>query len=181
MRPNVGVIWCATSAKNRSNGWSFPPHIERQLRELTQGQTVLQLFGGLATWGTKLDIDPLTRPHVIGDAWLPPFVKNAFDVVILDPPYYNSINQQMRASLLRASSYIAREHVIWFHTLWLEPYAGLRLEQSWLVRAGKACAGRCLQVFRSPAEKPTPVPYFTRGPAIKYNRWIVQPERLPFE
>ena len=55
--------------------------------EITAGQSVLHLFGGQATWGRRLDIDSTLKPDVIGDAWLPPFKRDAFDVVIIDPPY----------------------------------------------------------------------------------------------
>jgi hypothetical protein len=174
------TLWCGNARQGRSNGWSFPPRVQRHLRELTAGKRVLQQFGGLARWGVKLDIDRTTRPHVIGDAWLPPFVKNAFDVVILDPPYV-TINQQMKQQLLLAAAYVAREHVIWFHTMWIASDSACQLERSWLVRVGDSCACRCIQVFRVPSEKAKPRNHFTRGPAIKYNRWIVQPEQLPFE
>jgi hypothetical protein len=179
-RATCGVLWCGNARQGRSNGWSFPPRVDRHLRELCAGKKVLQQFGGLSKWGVKLDIDRSTRPHVIGDAWMPPFLKNSFDVVILDPPYH-SINQQMKQELLRAASYVAREHVIWFHTMWIASDARCRLERSWLVRVGDSCSVRCIQVFRSPEDKPLPRMRFTRGPAIKYNRWLIQPERLPFQ
>lgn len=140
---------------------------------------MLHLFGGLAKWGTRLDIDPSTRPHVLGDAWLPPFGKNSFDIVILDPPYIG-INQQMKQALIRGAAYVARERVIWFHTMWIAGDAQCRLERAWLVRVGDSCACRCIQVFRTPKVKTAPRLHFTRGPALKYNRWLVQPERLPF-
>lgn len=127
-----------------------------------------------------MDIDPITRPDVRADAWLPPFVKNAFDIVILDPPYV-SINQQMKQQLLRAASYIAREQVIWFHTMWIAGDAQMTLERSWLVRVGDSCAVRCIQVFKTPAVKRMPRNWFTRGPAIKYNRWLRGELKLPFE
>lgn len=179
-RDSVGVLWCGNARSGRSNGWSFPPRVERHLRELTAGKTVLQQFGGMSKFGVKLDIDRSTRPNVIGDAWLPPFVKNAFDVVILDPPYV-SINQQMKQQLLRAAAYVAREHVIWFHTMWIASDAKCTLERSWLVRVGDSCSVRCIQVFRVPVDKPKPRNYFTRGPAIKYNRWLNGEQKLPFE
>jgi hypothetical protein len=141
---------------------------------------VLQLFGGLSRWGTRLDVDPVTRPHVRGDAWLPPFVRDAFDVVILDPPYVN-INHQMKQQLLRGAAYVAREHVVWFHTMWIASDAGCSLERAWLVRVGDSCAVRCLQVFRSPTEKPSPRNVFIRGPAIRYNRWLGGQMRLPWD
>lgn len=138
------------------------------------------LFGGLARWGTKLDIDPVTRPHVIGDAWMPPFRKDAFDVVILDPPYL-TINQQMKQQLIRSAAYCAKEAVVWFHTMWVAGDARCVLERAWLVRVGDSCAVRCLQWFRTPAVKPIPQLYFTRGPAVKYNRWLSGQLGLPLE
>ena len=84
---DVGVLWCAKAIPNRQNGWSYPRAVERHLRALTADKCVLQQFGGLSSWGLRLDLDPVTRPHVLGDAWLLPFVKDAFDVTILDPPY----------------------------------------------------------------------------------------------
>lgn len=178
-RVDVGVIWCSNQRHRKSNGWAFPPNVAKHLRELTAGKRVGHLFGGLAKWGTRLDIDPVTRPHVRGDAWLPPFRKNAFDVVILDPPYI-AINQQMKTQLLMQAAYCATEHVIWFHTMWIAADSKLRLERAWLVRVGDSCYCRCLQVFRTPAVKRTPVPMFIRGPALKYNRWLQGQTGLPF-
>lgn len=141
---------------------------------------MLQQFGGLSKWGVRMDIDRITRPDVLADAWLPPFVKDAFDVVILDPPYV-SINQQMKQQLLRAAAYIAKRRVIWFHTMWIAGDAQMRLERAWLVRVGDSCAVRCIQVFSVPTVKRKPRNYFSRGPAIKYNRWLRGELKLPFE
>jgi hypothetical protein len=127
-----------------------------------------------------MDIDPITRPDVFADAWLPPFVKDAFDVVIVDPPYI-SINQQMKQQLLRAAAYIAKEQVIWFHTMWIAGDAGVRFRRAWLVRVGDSCSVRCIQVFDTPREKRKPHNYFSRGPAMKYNRWLRGELKLPFE
>jgi hypothetical protein len=175
----VDVLWCSNRRYRRSNGWSFPPNVERQLRELTNGKRVCHLFGGLSKWGLKLDIDSATKPHVRGDAWMPPFVKDAFDVVILDPPYI-AINQQMKQQLLRSAAYIAREHVIWFHTQWIAGDARMRIEHAWLVRVGDSCSVRCIQQFRVPEDKLKPRLHFTRGPALKYNRWLHGNQALPF-
>lgn len=144
------------------------PRSDRQLEVLW---CVVQLFGGRAAFGTRLDIDTTVRPHVIGDAWLPPFVRDAFDVAILDPPYV-SINQEMKQQLLRGAAYVAREHVIWFHTMWIASDSRLRFERGWLVRVGDSCAVRCIQVFTVPAEKSVPRLHCSRGPAIRYNRWL---------
>ena len=178
---DIGIIWCANQRQGASNRWSFPPAVDRHLRELTKGKRVCHLFGGLAKFGVRCDIDPQVRPHVITDAWLPPFVKDAFDVVILDPPYLG-INQQMKNALFRGAAYIACESVIWFHTMWIAGDICVSLRRSWLVRVGDSCACRCLQEFRvRPGDKPMPQPHFTRGPAIKYNRWLAGQMGLPLK
>lgn len=174
------TLWCPNQRTKASNAWSFPPAVEKLLRKMTDGRTVLQMFGGRSRWGTKLDIDPSTKPHIIGDAWLPPFGRDAFDVVILDPPYMG-INQLMKQFLIRGAAFVAREHVIWFHTQWVAPDAGMRRERSWLVRVGDSCACRCLIEWRVVAQdKPVPRPHFTRGPALKYRRWLTGQAGLPF-
>lgn len=179
-RAPVSVLWCGNNRAGRSNGWRFPPRVERHIREMTRGKRVVHLFGGMARFGTRLDIDRTVNPHVIGDAWLPPFRMNAFDVAVLDPPYIG-INQQMKQQLLRGAAYVSSELVIWFHTMWIASDTSCRLEQAWLVRVGDSCAVRCLQVFRTEAEKPRPRLHFTRGPAIRYNRWLNGERRLAFD
>ena len=176
------MLWCSNQRSGRSNGWSFPPNVDRKLRELTAGKRAVHFFGGLARWGTRIDIDPITRPHILADAWLPPFGVNAFDVVILDPPYI-AMNQQMKKYLLEAAAFVAAERVIWFHTQWIASDRKLTLERAWLVRVGDSCAVRCIQVFQVKqhgAAKRMSAPHFTRGPAIKYNRWLAGQTGLPF-
>ena len=175
------TLWCPNSRQGTSNRWSYPPTVEKLLRQITDGRTVLQLFGGLSRWGIKLDIDPLTKPHVLGDAWMPPFGRNSFDVVILDPPYAG-ISQQMKQVLIRGAAFVAKEHVLWFHTQWVAPPdSGMRRERSWLVRVGDSCLCRCLIEWRVVAlDKPIPTLKFTRGPALKYRRWLAGEVSLPF-
>lgn len=166
------TLWCPNQRQQASNRWSYPPAVEKLLRGLTDGRSVLQLFGGFSRWGTKLDIDPTTKPHVRGDAWMPPFLRDSFDVVLLDPPYIG-INQQMKQTLIRGAAFVAREHVYWFHTQWVAPDSGMQRERSWLVRVGDSCACRCLIEWRVVArDKPVPNLHFTRGPALKYRRWL---------
>jgi hypothetical protein len=136
------------------------------------------LFGGQASWGIRQDIDPLTRPSVLADAWLSPFVGNSFDVVILDPPYFH-LNQQMKTQLIKGAAFIARQHIIWFHTLWIGTDSGVRLERAVLVRVGDMSHVRCIQVFRSRLDIPAPTLKFTRGPALRYNRWLNGQMLLP--
>lgn len=179
-RDVIEVLWCSNQRQGRSNGWSFPPAVEKHLRAITAGQRVCHLFGGRARWGVRIDIDSVVTPHVRADAYMPPFVKDAFDVTILDPPYV-AINQQMKQQLLRGAAYISKDAVIWFHTQWIAADAGMRLRRAWLVRVGDSCSVRCIQVFAvGDREKRKPLPYFTRGPAMKYNRWIAGQTGLPY-
>jgi hypothetical protein len=171
----VEVLWCGNT--RRGLGWQFPPAVKRRLQEDFQSKSILHLFGGRSTFGTRLDMDPVVKPDVIGDAWLPPFARESFDVVILDPPYFH-MNLQMKNALFRAAGWIAREHVVWFHTLWSSASQGLKADRAFLVRVGDTCACRCLQYYRV-VERPGPVKNFNRGPAMKYNRWLAQPEVLP--
>lgn len=115
----VETIVCSRPPKAKANGWSFPKSIEDLLRRELAGKSVLHLFGGMARFGTRLDVDPATRPDVIGDAWMPPFARSSFDVVILDPPYVR-FSGQMTMALCCQAAWVAREQVIWFHTLWLD-------------------------------------------------------------
>jgi hypothetical protein len=179
VRP-IEILWCANPHGKKTSGWSFPPAVERHLRTLTAGQTVLHLFGGASRWGTRLDIDPVTRPHVRGDAWLAPFRRDSVDVVILDPPYFH-LNAQEKGGLLRQAAFIARSRVIWFHTVWIYSARSLPLERAWLVRVGDNCAVRCLQVFAVQGWKDVPEATFERGPALRYNRWLDGQQGLPLD
>lgn len=168
----VSVLWCSNQRRRAGNGWSFPPNVRRLLAERTEGKRVLHPFGGLATFGVRCDIDARVRPDVIADAFLLPFGRDTVDVVILDPPYVN-INCQVKGQLLTGAGFVARESVVWFHTMWIATNPGLRLREAWLVRVGDTCAVRALQWFDVVAsEKCAPPLHFTRGPAIRYNRWL---------
>lgn len=182
----VEVLWCGNPGGGRKGrrvgntrrGWQFPPAVRRQLLTDCAGKSVLHLFGGRATFGLRLDIDPITRPDVIGDAWVPPFRQDSFDVVILDPPYL-TMERGVARALLQGAAWIARERVIWLHTMWSSGNRGLKPERAWLVRVGENTQVRCLQYFMV-FSKAGPVHHFKRGPAMKYNRWLAQPAGLPF-
>lgn len=179
------MLWCpnpsrraaVASANARRTGWVFPKAVEKHLMSDHEGLSCLQLFGGRSSFGTRLDVDPFVHPDVIGDAWLPPFGRDSFDVVIIDPPYFH-MNAQMKSGLFRAAGWIARKRVVWFSTVWMAASDGLSTEAAWLVRVGDSCAARVLQYFRI-REKLGPVKRYKRGPAMKYNRWLVAPDALP--
>ena len=173
------VLWCPNQRRRGGNGWAFPPNVRKLLVDMTRGLSVVHFFGGQASFGVRLDIDPRVRPDVVGDAWLPHFRRDAFDVVILDPPYYG-IDQRMQAHMLTAAAWVARKWVIWFHTQWIAGNGGCRPDRAWLVRVGDSCAVRCVQRFEVTAGKRLPSTWFTSGPAIRYNRWIGPQARLAF-
>jgi len=179
-RPEIGVISLHHTGKSSREGWAFPKGISDKLQVDFAGMSILHLFGGKADFGTRLDIDPLVRPDVIGDAWLPPFADASFDVVILDPPYV-LLNGQVTYALLLTAAAIARRMVVWFHTQWRDrDGAWLKLDAAWLVIVGRAHAVRCLEYFSTTETRAVRPSHFTRGPAMKYNRWISQPQGLPF-
>jgi hypothetical protein len=172
------ILWCPnTHAGGNANGWRFPSAVAKHLEAEFADRKVLQLFGGQSKFGLRLDVDPIVRPDVLGDAWLPPFRRDSFDIVILDPPYFH-MNAQMKTALFRAAAWIARDYVVWFSTVWQAASGGLRLERSWLVRVGDSCHVRCLQYFTI-KHKLGPVPHFNRGPAMKYNKWLAGQQDLP--
>jgi hypothetical protein len=175
----VEVLWCPNSAGQRGVGWGFPPAVEKRIRQDCDGHRVLHLFGGRSKFGVRLDVDQIVSPDVIGDAWLPPFAQESFDTVVLDPPYLR-LNAQEKGALFRAAGLIARKRVIWFSTFWVSSGDGLSPEAAWLIRVGDNCVVRCLQYFSIKRRFPGQ-PFFKRGRAMKYNRWLSQPQGFPFE
>jgi hypothetical protein len=182
----VELLWCTRSPVIRNGqGWTFPKTVRDLIVTENKGLSILHMFGGRADFGTRMDIDPFTRPDVVADAWMPPFRKGSFDVVILDPPYvgdFRNLNSQKLICLFLAAAWIARRRVIWFHPNWIDTKARVRFEKGWVVRVGRGCACRALQFFRVPApsKKLKPPTHFQRGSAIRYNRWLAQPQGLPF-
>ena len=168
-----------TGGNRGKDGWRFPPAVAKLIQKECAGMSILHLFGGKSTFGIRIDVDRLVRPDVIADAWLPPFAENSFDAVVLDPPYVY-LNSEMKVSLFIAAGRIARKRVIWFHTLWVSGVLGLQPEKFWLCRPSDCCYVRCLQFFRKTKPIYPQVKSFQRGPAIKYNRWLMQPQGLPF-
>jgi hypothetical protein len=179
-RPSAhqGVIWC-NGAGGGSNGWSFPKPIERRIRKELSGLSVLHLFGGRATFGIRLDMDPITNPHVVGDAWLPPFGRNSFDAVVLDPPYEN-FGRHCREILGMNAAWISRKYVIWFSSFAATSMPGCSIRRWWTVIVGNDSMIRQLVIFETLEKKKHPPKYFTRGPARRYNHWIGGNRELAF-
>ena len=176
---DVDVMWCPNGrgrGKNRL-GWQFPPKVRQQIVADCVGKRVLHLFGGRADFGLRVDVDPSVRPDVVADAWLPPFARDSFDVVVLDPPYVQ-LSGQSKSALMRIAAWIAKERVVWFSTSWISAGCGLHIERAWLIRVGDNCLIRTLQYFRVDEQKVGLPKRFYRGTQQKYNRWLAQPQGL---
>lgn len=182
-RDRTELLWCTPPKTRGGEGWTFPKQVEKTILEHCAGLSILHFFGGHSRFGTRMDIDPLTRPDVIADAWLPPFGRDSFDVVVMDPPYigdFRNLNSQKLICLHLNAAWIARRRVIWFHTNWIDTKARLRFERGWVVNVGRGCAVRALQFFSVPKIKLNPPTHFQRGSAIRYNRWLSNPQGLAF-
>lgn len=78
---------------------SFPLHFEKKLIRLVAalrgvdwetGLSILHPFGGLSEFGDFVDLNETTAPTWVGDAHDLHFIEDdAYDLVILDPPYSN--------------------------------------------------------------------------------------------
>lgn len=119
--------------KHYQRSWAFPTEIEQLLVSETveKGKSTLQLYGGMARFGSRLDIDPATRPDVIGNSLYPPFACKSFDVVVVDPPY-GDLRSGIGLQILAPAACLARERIWWFHTHWsVGNGLGLRLLRWW--------------------------------------------------
>jgi len=146
----VEILWCRSHRDGvGGNAWAFPPAVERLLRAHTEGSAVLHAFGGLAAWGTRLDVDTTTHPHIIGSAFAPPFRQGAFAHTIIDPPYTPAFSKRGIATrLLLTLAHVTRESLWWFSDRWAwAPPAALPQVHAWLVRVGDGHRIRCLQQF----------------------------------
>jgi len=123
--------------RNYRRTWSFPREIERIVMDETGIGSVLHLYGGLARFGTRLDMDPATSPDVVGNALYPPFKCKSFDYVVVDPPYQD-LRSHMALPIIIPAACIARKRVFWLHTHWaIRSGFGLSLSRWWL---GSPCS-----------------------------------------
>lgn len=172
-----GVIWCANrTSEEPAYGWGFPTKVKNFLQLQSDRSSTLHLFGGRASWGTRMDIDPIVKPDVIADAWAPPFPAGSFEDVIVDPPY-TIISQPEIRTLLAAALWCGRSRVWWLHTVWIPPIPGLVRRRSWLIRVGNYTSVRALIEFevtmRAHEKEFNPA----TGQRIRYKGW--QPDCAP--
>ncbi len=77
--------------KNKYPG-GFPLHFEEKLFKLYgYPEKILQPFGGRASYGVRVDINP----DIIADAHNLPFPDNSFDFVLCDPPYSDELSKKL--------------------------------------------------------------------------------------
>jgi len=113
--------------------WAFPAEVATLIERAAADGSVLHLFGGHATFGLRLDADRATDPHVIGNAFFPPFRCESFDTVVCDPPYDRASNG-LWAQVLVPAACLARRRVWWFSTYSLDArFHGLKLLRWWAV------------------------------------------------
>lgn len=136
-----GLIVC----RGYKRTWAFPKEVSDLLKHETAGQSVLQMYGGFADFGTRLDMDPSTRPDILGNALYPPLSCESFDTVIVDPPYKSEYNFALW--VLISPACIARKRVWWFHTHFTPHVNGLKPLRWWAVLPSRKGPLRCLIEF----------------------------------
>ena len=143
------TLWCSNNRKGSSNRWSYPPAVETAPHDHggADGPATLR---GMARWGVTLDIDPTTTPRLRGDAWMPPFRMNSFDVVILDPPYLG-INEHMKSALIAGRRSGARARLLVSYAVGRAGFGDA--PRAVLVGARRDnCSCRCLIEWRVPGK-----------------------------
>jgi SAM-dependent methyltransferase len=101
------IVWTLPRPSKSKYKGSFPLHFESNLIQLLgYPEKVLHPFGGMAEFGTRVDLNPTVEPDVVADAHELPFSDGEFDCVILDPPYSNEEAETLYATPpLRVSEY----------------------------------------------------------------------------
>lgn len=152
----------------------------------TADGSVLHLYGGLARFGTRLDMDDKTSPDVIGNALYPPFKCKSFDYVVVDPPY-TDLRGGLGPILITPAACIARKKVFWLHTHHnVKTGLGLRTNRWWLGSSGTLGSSvRMLVEYEVVGHPPTCVGYPGKGQKkhrtmlAKYDwsRFVPSPKR----
>lgn len=98
----------------------------RQLQLFSNNNLILHPFGGMAEYGLRVDINPDLEPHIIADAHHLPFKSDVFAMVIVDPPYSDSLSRKIYGTgklkyntfvgeavrVTKAGGYIVLYHVV---------------------------------------------------------------------
>lgn len=82
------IVWTLPRPPASRYKGGFPLYFEQNLVQLLgYPEKILHPFGGMAEFGTRVDLNADLNPDVIADAHDLPFEDGSFDCVILDPPY----------------------------------------------------------------------------------------------
>lgn len=82
------IAWTLPRPPKSKYKGGFPLFFEQNLMQLLgYPEKVLHPFGGMAEWGTRVDLNPDLEPDILGDAHDLPIPGESFDCVVLDPPY----------------------------------------------------------------------------------------------
>jgi len=82
------LVWTLPRPPASKYKGGFPLHFEQNLVQLLgYPERILHPFGGMAEIGVRVDLNPAVEPDVVADAHGLPFEDEAFDLVVLAPPY----------------------------------------------------------------------------------------------
>ncbi len=65
----------------------YPLWFEKRIPDILESTDYIHLFAGMATTGTRIDINSSVYPHVVADNHALPFPDNLFNGGMADPPY----------------------------------------------------------------------------------------------
>jgi hypothetical protein len=150
----LDVWWLPRPPVSRYPG-GFPRNFEARLSALLgDPPSVLQPFGGRASLGTRVDINPDLKPDVVADAHDLPFEDGSFELVLCDPPYSDQEAQDLygagplhRTRWMAEAVRVSSRYVVTYHVRLLPRPAGTRLVRIIVVLLRVGHTARIVQVF----------------------------------
>lgn len=118
------LVWTLPRpARSRYKG-AFPLYFEENLVQLLgYPDRILHPFGGRATIGERVDLDPTVEPDHVADAHALPFADGCYDLVVLDPPYSDEEAAELYGTpKLRRSVYMGEAVRVLREGGWLAVY-----------------------------------------------------------
>lgn len=101
------VTWTLPRPSRSRYKGSFPLFFEENLVKLLgYPERILHPFGGMAEIGERCDLNPTVEPDHVADAHALPFDDEAYDLVVLDPPYSDEEARELyQTPKLRPATY----------------------------------------------------------------------------
>jgi len=82
------IVWTLPRPPASKYKGGFPLYFKQNLVQLLgYPERILHPFGGMAEFGTRVDLNPDVNPDIVADAHELPFEDESWDCVVLDPPY----------------------------------------------------------------------------------------------